>query len=81
MARPRIRRLHSDEIYEGGLAKISLEYLRQWSTGRIIESLAPGSSISLKVADDGLVKDGNTRIKILEERGVDVNSLPREVVP
>ena len=81
MARPRIRRLHGDEIYEAGLAKISLEYLRHWSTERIIESLAPGSPISLKVADDGLVKDGNTRIKILEERGVDVNSLPREVVP
>jgi hypothetical protein len=29
---------------------------------------------------DGGVENGNTRIKVLEERGYDVNSLPREWV-
>ena len=36
---------------------------------------------SLKVTAGGLIKDGNTRVKILQERGFDVNTLPREIVP
>jgi len=31
----------------------------------------------LIVSEDGMVWQGNTRIAILQERGFDVNSLPR----
>jgi hypothetical protein len=34
----------------------------------------------LRVKPDGRIMNGNTRVKVLEERGFDVNSLPREIV-
>jgi hypothetical protein len=51
--------------------------VRKMSTDDIIESLKPGSNEPLRVKSDGTIVDGNTRIKVLEERGVDVNNLPR----
>ena len=41
-----------------------------------MDSLAEGKE-PLTVYPDGAVAQGNTRITILMERGVDVNSLPR----
>ena len=38
------------------------------------------SADALKIKPDGRVFDGNTRIKILQDRGFGVNSLPREVL-
>jgi hypothetical protein len=35
----------------------------------------------LRVKPDGRVMQGNSRISILVERGFDVNTLPREIVP
>jgi hypothetical protein len=35
----------------------------------------------LKVRPDGTILDGHHRIMILRDRGVDVNELPREIVP
>ncbi len=75
-----MRRLHPDETYETDQkAKRSLEYWRQQSTEEIIQSLKPrvGNQEALAVKPDGVVVQGNTRTKVLEERGVDVNSLPR----
>ena len=77
---PPMRRLHPDETYETDQkAKRSLEYWRQQSTEEIIQSLEPrvGNQEALAVKPDGVVVQGNTRTKVLEERGVDVNSLPR----
>lgn len=77
---PPIRRLHPDETYEmDQKAKRSLEYWRQQSTEQIIQSLEPraGNKEALTVKPDGTVVQGNTRTKVLEERGVDVNSLRR----
>jgi hypothetical protein len=34
----------------------------------------------LKVKPDGRIFDGNTRIKVLEERGYPINDLPRETL-
>jgi hypothetical protein len=34
----------------------------------------------LKVKPDGRIFDGNTRIKVLEERGSPINDLPRETL-
>ncbi|MGI8570069.1 MAG: hypothetical protein ACR2KT_13910 [Methylocella sp.] len=77
---PPIRRLHPDETYEmDQKAKGALDYWRQQSTKEIIQRLKPrtDNQEALTVRPDGTVVQGNTRIKVLEERGVDVNSLPR----
>jgi len=77
---PPMQRLHPDETYETDQkAKRSLDYWRQQSTEEIIQSLKPrvGNQEALTVKPDGTVVQGNTRTKVLEERGVDVNSLPR----
>ena len=37
--------------------------------------------LAITVKADGTVMDGNTRVKVLEERGYDVNELPREPYP
>jgi hypothetical protein len=46
-----------------------------------VKSLRPGEIGALKVKPDGRILDGNTRIKVLEERGFAINNLPREVLP
>jgi hypothetical protein len=78
---PPLRRIHSDQIMETGTSHIALEYWRKQPTTAILQSLQPGNIEALKVKPDGRIMNGNTRVKVLEERGVDVNSLPREVFP
>jgi hypothetical protein len=51
------------------------------STDAIVESLAPAAPEPLTVKPDGRIFDRNTRIKVLEERGYDVDVLPRIVIP
>ena len=36
---------------------------------------------TLKAHPDGTMVDGHHRIKILRDRGIDVDSLPREIIP
>jgi hypothetical protein len=79
---PPLRRIH-DNIYEqSGDARKSLEYHRTLSTEALVESLrpAPTTKSPLIVTRDGRVYQGNTRIKVLEERGYPVNDLPREIL-
>ena len=77
-----LRRLHPDSTYETDpKAKRSLDYWRRQPTGTIVESLKPGAENSLKVKPDGTIMDGNTRTKVLEERGYDIESLRREPRP
>jgi hypothetical protein len=78
---PPLRRIHSDQLLETGVSRIALEYWRQQPTADIVHSLPPGHVESLKVKPDGRIMNGNTRIKVLEERGIDVNELPRAVLP
>jgi hypothetical protein len=78
---PPLRRIHSDQTLETGTSYIALEYWRTQPTTAIVQSLQPGHTEALKVKPDGRIMNGNIRIKVLEERGVDVNSLPREVLP
>ena len=75
-----LQRIHPDATYQSGLARLALEYWRKQSTADIVRSLAPGGREALQVKPDGRIMNGNTRIKVLEERGFDVNSLPRETV-
>jgi hypothetical protein len=73
---PPLRRLHSDRIYDQpGTARSSLIYHRQKTTEELIESLCPGAKSPLLVKSVGTVVQGNTRIKVLEERGYPVDDL------
>ena len=77
-----MKRIHPDSTYATDpAAKASLEYWRTQPTGKIVESLEPGSKEPLITKPDGRIFQGNTRTKVLQERGYDVNSLPREVLP
>jgi hypothetical protein len=79
-SQPPLQHIHSDATYQSGSAKLALEYWRKQPTDAIVRSLAPGSREALRVKPDGRIMNGNTRTKVREERGVDVNSLPREIV-
>ncbi len=74
---PPLKLLHGPEVYKSGLVRGSLEFWRKQSTEKIIKSLKPGAEEPLIVKPDGTIMQGNTRIKVLRERGVDANSLPR----
>lgn len=78
---PPFRRIHSDQALEAGVSRMALEYWRRQSTDDIVQSLQPGNPEALKVEPDGRVMNGNIRVKVLEERGFEISSLPREVVP
>ena len=73
---PPLKSLQSDET----LIDLKLDQFRQISTNELIKSLVPGQAGSLKAEQDGTLLDGHHRIKVLRERGVDVDALPREVV-
>jgi hypothetical protein len=78
--RPPLRRVHADETLSTGESRFSLEYWRRCKTEEIVNSLRPGKPEALQVKADGRILNGNVRVKVLEERGFDVNSLEREVI-
>jgi len=75
-AQPPLKPLHHDATLSGAKLKI----LEHWTTEALRLSLLPGRKDSLKARPDGTVLDGHHRLKILRDRGVDVDLLPREVV-
>ncbi len=77
---PPLQRIHPDSTYQSGTAKLALEYWQKQPTDAIVRSLAPGGREALRVKPDGRIMNGNTRIKVLQDRGLDVNSLPREII-
>ena len=78
--RPPLRRIHTDETLETGVGRFSLTYWRRRATEAIVESLRAGKIEALKVKSDGRILNGNVRVKVLEERGYDINGLEREIV-
>jgi hypothetical protein len=74
---PPLKPLHTDD----SLIKSKLEEYGKKANQELIDSLKPGQPGSLKARPDGTVIDGHHRIKILRDRGVDVDSLPREIAP
>jgi hypothetical protein len=74
---PPLKSLHA----ESSLNSVKLEQFRKLSTSQILESLKIGPACSLKARPDGTLIEGHHRIKVLRERGVEVDSLPREIVP
>lgn len=73
---PPLLPLHPDE----SLSPAKLAKFRKAGSQRLIDSLRPGQVEALRVRPDGTVINGNHRLKILRERGVDVNALPREIL-
>lgn len=74
---PPLKPLHADRSLIGS----KLDKYGKLSDPELIDSLKPGQQGSLKVRPDGTIVDGHHRIKILRDRGVDVDSLPREIIP
>ena len=74
---PPLKPLHADSSLVG----LKLDQYGRLSNQELIDSLKPGEPGSLKVRPDGTVVDGHHRLKILRNRGVDVDSLPREIIP
>lgn len=73
---PPLKPLHSSEL----LSDIKLQQLSRISTNSLLLSLIPGQAGALKVRPDGTMLDGHHRVHILRSRGLDVDSLPREIV-
>ncbi len=69
--------LHPDS----SLSEAKLEQFRKLPTQSLIESLKPGQPGALKTRPDGTMLDGHHRVKVLRDRGFDVDSLPREIIP
>jgi ParB-like chromosome segregation protein Spo0J len=74
---PPLKPLHPDS----SLSQAKLEMFGKMSTRDLIASLKPGLEGELKVRPDGTIVDGHHRIKILRERGVNVDALPRVIIP
>lgn len=73
---PPLKSLHPDS----SLIPAKLGAMEQYSTDMLKESLLPGRRDCLKTRTDGTILDGHHRIYLLRMRGVDVDSLPREII-
>jgi RHS repeat-associated protein len=68
--------LHSLDVTR---ATSSYEYWSKQPTDKIVESLKSGAKEGpLTVGKDGRIWNGNTRLRVLEERGYDITTLPSE---
>ena len=74
---PPLRFLHSAAV----LSQVKLGQFRTMAADRLIESLRPGQPAALKARVDGTVLEGHHRLAVLRERGVDIDTLPRELLP
>jgi hypothetical protein len=74
---PPLKLLHPDSSFSAA----KLVQYDKLATTTLIDSLKPGQPGSLKVKPDGTVMDGHHRLRLLRDRGVDVDVLPREVLP
>ena len=77
MRNPSLQPLHVSSV----MSQAKLNQYARLTTETLLQSLEPGQPGSLKVRPDGTIIDGHHRISILRSRGVDVDELPREVVP
>lgn len=60
---PELRRIHSDETLEQGIARFSLKFWRTKSNREIIKSLQIGKIESLRVKSDGRILNGMFDVK------------------
>ena len=76
MKNPSLQPLH----HSSSLSQAKLNQYARLTTEALLQSLKPGQPGSLKVRRDGTIIDGHHRITILISRGIDVDTLPREIV-
>ena len=57
-----------------------LDVFNKLSTDELKKSLVPEQPHCLKARPDGTMLDGHHRVHVLRARGVNVDSLPREIV-
>ncbi len=72
---PPLKPLHSE------LVALKIDLFEKIETELILKSLVPGQEHCLKTREDGTMLDGHHRIFVLRNRGIDVDNLPREIVP
>jgi hypothetical protein len=77
MTNPPLKSLHPDSA----LSQVKLTQFSKLSTDELLDSLRPGSPGSLKTRPDGTVIEGHHRLAVLRGRGVDIEALPREIIP
>jgi hypothetical protein len=77
---PKLKPIHSKETIKSGSNRYSYDYWSKQTTDDIVRSLKPSQEEALRVKPDGKILNGNTRTTILQERGFDINILPREVL-
>jgi hypothetical protein len=77
VANPPLRFLHSAAT----LSQAKLAHFRTVPTDQLIDSLRPGKPGALQARPDGIVLEGHHRLVVLRERGVDIDGLPRELLP
>ena len=73
---PPLKSLHPESF----LSTPKLARMDKLSTELLQASLLPGAANCLKTRPDGTILEGHHRIHILRHRGVDVDSLPRDVI-
>jgi hypothetical protein len=73
---PPLSPLHPDD----SLIPSKLRDYGKLPTPVLIASLEPGKPGSLKTRPDGTMIDGHHRVKVLRDRGVNVDALPREII-
>lgn len=71
-----LKPLHS----ESSLNATKLAQFNRLATEDLLASLALDEKGCLKTRPDGTILDGHHRIHILRIRGIDVDSLPREIL-
>ena len=75
-SRPPLIPLHPDI----SLSPPKLAGMERGTTEALVKSLLPGQKDCLKTRPDGTILDGHHRVHVLRARGVDVDSLPREII-
>jgi hypothetical protein len=73
---PPLKFLHS----LNALNSVKLDVFHRLPTTELLLSLAPGQRGSLKARRDGTVLDGHHRLRVLSQRGEDIDQLPREII-
>jgi hypothetical protein len=73
---PPLKPLHP----ETSLSATKLAKMESLTTDVLKQSLMPGQKDCLKTRPDGTILEGHHRIYVLRKRGVDVDTLPREIV-
>ena len=75
MGQPPLRPLHRDE----SLNTVKLAQFERLKDEELLRSLEPGQSNCVRVRPDGTILEGHHRVRVLRDRGVDVDALPRHV--